>query len=80
MSGIPCSHHPDRLALAYCSGCGRALCGSCVVRLGAGNYCSACAETPDLRPQKPRAQSGRKWLWAGIAVLVLVAYAISRIF
>ncbi|MDQ7839693.1 MAG: hypothetical protein RDU83_01540 [bacterium] len=80
MNGIPCAHHADRLALTYCSGCGKALCGSCVVRLGTGNYCRACAEAPDLRPRRARGRSGRTWLWVGIAVLVLVAYVVSRLF
>ncbi len=78
MSAIPCAHHPDRLALAYCSGCGKALCGICVVRLSAGNYCAACAETPDLRPRRARGRGGRWWLWAAIAALGLAAYAFLR--
>ena len=39
MSEIACAYHDDRTALAYCSGCGKALCSQCVVRLTSGNYC-----------------------------------------
>lgn len=71
MNQISCAHHPDRTALAYCAGCGKALCGGCVVRLSAGNYCNACAETPDLRPRPPKGRRSRRWLWVVVALAAL---------
>jgi hypothetical protein len=78
MRAIVCAHHADRAALWYCSGCGRPLCGACVVRLSSGNYCEACAEAPDHRPPAPRAPRSRVWLWIGIAALAAAAYVITR--
>lgn len=78
MSEIVCVHHPDRLALAYCSGCGKALCNQCVVRLSTGNYCDVCAETPDHRPAARRAGRSRVWLWIGLAILILAGITITR--
>lgn len=79
MTGIACAYHADRLALAYCAGCGKPLCGGCVVRLSAGNYCEVCAETPDHRPP-PRTRRSRTWLWIGLAGAAIAAYLISRLF
>ncbi len=79
MNGIACAHHPDRLALAYCAGCGKPLCGACVVRLSDGNFCETCAETPDHRPPVPRRARGRIWLWVGLGALAIVAYLIARL-
>jgi hypothetical protein len=78
MSGITCAHHPDRPALGYCAGCGRPLCGRCVVRLPVGNYCGECASAPGHRPRAP-ARPGRVWLWAGAAALATALYVLSRL-
>ncbi len=80
MSQISCAQHPDRTALAYCAGCGKALCGSCVVRLSAGNYCQACAETPDLRPIPQKAGRSRRWLWVVAALAAIAILLAMRIF
>jgi hypothetical protein len=79
LNGIACAHHPDRSALAYCAGCGKALCAECVVRLSFGNYCQTCAETPDHRPPVARRSRARLWLWVGLAGLALVVYLILRL-
>jgi hypothetical protein len=79
VSEIACVNHPERLALAYCAGCGKALCGRCVVRLSAGNYCEVCAETPDHRPPSSRTRRGRLWVWAGLAAAVTAALLLSRV-
>jgi len=79
MSEIACAYHADRTALAYCSGCGKALCSQCVVRLSTGNYCESCAETPDHRPAVRAAGRSRLLLWIGLAVLALGGYIITRL-
>ncbi len=79
MNAIACAHHPDRVALAYCAGCGKPLCGSCVVRLSTGNYCEVCAETPNHRPPAARKSRSRVWVWLGIAALAVAAYLLSRL-
>lgn len=79
MSEIACVNHPDRLALAYCAGCGKALCGKCVLRLSSGNYCQVCAETPNHRPPSPRGRRGRMWLWVGLAVAATAILLLSRL-
>jgi len=79
MSEIACAYHGDRAALAYCSGCGKALCSQCVVRLTSGNYCDACANTPDHRPAPPRTGRSRLLIWVGLAVLALGGYIITRL-
>jgi hypothetical protein len=78
MTGIACANHPDRLAMGYCSGCGKALCAGCIVRLSDGNYCQVCAETPDHRPPQPRAGRSRVWLWIGLAGLITIGFLLSR--
>jgi hypothetical protein len=69
---VRCAHHPGRAALGYCSRCGKPLCTECLVRLSAGNFCSACADAP-ARPVRAR---GRIPWWAivlaALAVLVLL--------
>jgi hypothetical protein len=77
MTGIVCADHPDRAALAYCSGCGRTLCSQCLVRLTAGNYCPSCADTPDHRPARPAGRS-RRLLWIGLAALAIGGYIVTR--
>ena len=79
MSAVVCTFHADRPALAYCAGCGKALCTVCVVRLSTGNYCEACAEAPTHRPGAARQGRGRVWVWAGLAVAALALYLISRV-
>ncbi len=79
MNGIACAHHPDRVALAYCAGCGKPLCGSCVVRLSTGNYCQICAETPNHRPPALRRARSRMWIWVGLGVLAAAGLLISRL-
>jgi hypothetical protein len=76
---IVCANHPDRLAMGYCAGCGKALCSSCLVRLSTGNYCAVCAETPDHRPPSARGRRGRTWLWVGLAALVTLVLLLSRL-
>lgn len=78
MSAVVCAFHADRPALAYCAGCGKALCATCVVRLSTGNYCQTCAERPDHRPAMDGRGRSRVWLWAGLAAVVLL-YLISRL-
>lgn len=80
MNGIACAHHADRAALAYCAGCGKALCAECVVRLNTGNYCSACAETPDHRPATARPRRSRALVWVGLAVLLAAGYVLLVLF
>lgn len=80
MNGIACAHHADRLALAYCAGCGKALCAGCLVRLSTGNYCRSCAETPDHQPQVVRRGWSRAWIWVGLAAVVVAGYAILLLF
>jgi hypothetical protein len=80
VNGIACANHPERPALAYCAGCGQALCAGCVVRLSTGNYCEVCAETPDHRPRPARARRSRLWLWVGLAAAAAAAYVVSRLF
>lgn len=77
MSAVVCAFHADRAALAYCAGCGKALCTTCVVRLSTGNYCQTCAERPDHRPRAGRRGPTHLWLWAGLAAALLL-YVISR--
>jgi hypothetical protein len=74
---ITCSHHLDRTALAYCSGCGKPLCGECVVKLNTGNYCDACAATPNHRPAEPAKRSRTTW-WITGAVILMLLYVLSR--
>ncbi|MDR7521219.1 MAG: B-box zinc finger protein [Armatimonadota bacterium] len=78
MSAVTCAHHPDRTALSYCAGCGKALCADCVVRLSVGNYCESCAETPDHRPRAARRRASRLWLWAVLAALAMAIYLVVR--
>jgi B-box zinc finger protein len=75
---ITCAYHVDRTALAYCAGCGKPLCGQCVVRLSMGNYCDACAAAPDHRPGQPVKRSRTAW-WIVGAVIVMVVYVLSRL-
>jgi hypothetical protein len=77
MTTITCANHPDRLAMGYCAGCGKALCSSCLVRLSTGNYCQVCAETPDHRPPAGRRRT-RTWLWVGLAALVTLVLLLLR--
>lgn len=63
---IVCAHHPERGALAYCNACGKPLCRDCVIRLPAGNYCEACAESPNGHAAKTRRAAPRPWLWAAL--------------
>ena len=77
VNAIACANHPDRTALSYCAGCGKALCADCVVRLSTGNYCETCAETPDHRPPGARRKS-RVWLWVALAALAMVVYLVVR--
>lgn len=79
MTGITCARHADRPAIAYCAGCGKPLCGTCVVRLSTGNYCEECAETPDHRPRKARGRGVRPRLLVGITLLLVAAYLVSRL-
>ncbi|MGH2404971.1 MAG: B-box zinc finger protein [bacterium] len=80
MNAIACAHHADRAALAYCAGCGKALCAECVVRLSTGNYCESCAETPDHRPAGVRPRRSRVLVWVGLAVLLAAGYALLTLF
>jgi hypothetical protein len=75
---ITCAYHDDRTALAYCAGCGKPLCGQCVVRLSTGNYCDTCAAAPDHRPQSIAQRSRAKW-WIIGAVILTVVYVVSRL-
>jgi hypothetical protein len=68
---MKCANHSDRAALGYCSGCGKALCSECLVRLSTGNYCDVCAN-PGMktRPRRPMPW----WLiLAGAALLLVLA-------
>lgn len=76
MNAIACVYHADRTALAYCAGCGKPLCAQCVVRLSTGNYCWACAETPDHRPAALRPRRSRALLWAGLAAVMILGYVL----
>jgi hypothetical protein len=76
---IVCAFHADRMALAYCAGCGKALCTGCVVRLSTGNYCQTCAETPDRPSWAGHRGRSRVWIWAGLAIVALAAYMISQV-
>lgn len=78
MSSITCAYHGDRPALTYCAGCGKALCGQCVVRLSTGNYCQVCASTPDLRPPGPPARSRTRW-WLAAAGIAAGALLVARL-
>ncbi len=78
MNGIACAHHPDRTAMGYCAGCGKALCSNCIARLPEGNYCNACASAPDHRPQPP-ARRTRAWVWTAVAALAVVLYVLARL-
>ncbi|MGQ0548149.1 MAG: hypothetical protein ACT4PY_00550 [Armatimonadota bacterium] len=80
MNAIACAHHAERTALAYCAGCGKALCAECVVRLSTGNYCSSCAETPDHRPAAQRPRRSRALRWVGLAVLLVAGYVLLVLF
>jgi len=71
---MKCANHPDRTALGYCSGCGKALCPDCLVRLSTGNYCEVCAD-PQARPRR-----GRPIPWWAIALAVLVLLIVLRAF
>lgn len=66
------------MALAYCAGCGKALCTGCVVRLSTGNYCQNCAETPDHRPREARRRS-RAWIWVAVVGLAVAGYLIATV-
>jgi hypothetical protein len=79
VTAIVCAFHADRAALAYCAGCGKALCPGCVVRLTAGNYCQACAEAPTHQPRAGPRAGARVWLWAALAIIALAAYVASRV-
>jgi hypothetical protein len=78
MTAIVCANHPDRLAMGYCAGCGKALCSDCLVRLSTGNYCPVCAETPDHRPPSTRGRRTRAWLWVGLALLATLVLLLLR--
>jgi hypothetical protein len=75
---ITCAYHDDRAALAYCAGCGKPLCGQCVVRLNTGNYCDACAATSDHRPSQPEKRS-RATRWIVGVIILTVVYVLSRL-
>jgi len=79
LNAVVCAIHPDRAALAYCAACGKALCTGCVVRLSTGNYCQACAEMPDNRSRADHRGRSRAWTWAGLAIVAIAAYVISRL-
>jgi ferredoxin len=79
VTGIACTHHADRPALAYCAGCGKPLCSACVVRLSAGNYCEACAAAPDHRPAPPPKARSRLWIVVGAAVAVALILLVARL-
>lgn len=69
-----CRNHPDRIALGYCSRCGKPLCTTCLVRLSSGNFCETCATPPQ------RAPGGlRRFPWWLVAVLVLGLLLAARI-
>jgi MYXO-CTERM domain-containing protein len=70
---VKCAVHPDRLALGYCSKCGKPLCKECLVRLRTGNFCDACANAPAGGPARRR---GLPW-WA-IGLIVLAALIVIR--
>jgi MYXO-CTERM domain-containing protein len=71
---VKCAVHPDRLALGYCSTCGKPLCKECLVRLSTGNFCDACANAPAGPPARVR--RGMPW-WA-IGLIVLAALIVIR--
>ena len=75
---ITCAYHDDRTALGYCAGCGKPLCGQCVVRLSAGNYCDTCAATPDHRPAQPAKRSRAMW-WVIGGLILAGVYVLSRL-
>jgi hypothetical protein len=70
-----CKNHPDRIALAYCSSCGKPLCTACVVRTSSANFCEACANRGD-RPAKTR----RAIPWWAVALAVLFLLLLVRTF
>ncbi len=69
---MKCAHHPERAALGYCAGCGKPLCGGCLVRLRTGNYCDVCANP------ETRAVPRRRIPWWVVGVLVLAALILFR--
>lgn len=71
---MKCAVHPDRLALGYCSRCGKPVCKECLVRLSTGNFCDACVNEPAGRPARGR--RGMPW-WA-IGLIVLAALIVIR--
>jgi len=67
---MKCANHPNRIALGYCSSCGKPLCTACLVRTSTGNYCEKCA-TADDRPARTR--RGIPWWAVALGVLLLLA-------
>ncbi|HLJ60423.1 MAG TPA: B-box zinc finger protein [bacterium] len=72
---MKCANHPDRIALGYCSNCGKALCARCLVRTSTGNYCETCATSGDRPPRTRRAIP-----WWAIALGILVVLFLIRAF
>ena len=41
---MQCNRHPDKLAMAVCTGCSKALCNDCMVLFEGENICKVCEQ------------------------------------
>lgn len=55
MSGT-CSEHPEKERTAFCVGCGKAMCGECVVKRAGRPLCASCADERATAPQPQTAE------------------------
>jgi len=75
----PCSHHPERPALALCMACGKAICQECSTLWQGIHYCAPCLE--ERRGSARQRGSVLGWLGIGVVTLGLFLLASAlRIF